>query len=218
MSFCKAESNFADDTFSGTVVDADAVAADAGETTSLPAGATDEEAVEAVAPLPNCPDRKICAALDSFDLMSCAGAVFCASLAEVTEGELAVGELAVSELPGTVGMAAAAMWILTEKLPLQGGVHDAFTAGTFTPTKRWPGPSALSCLPLPIRTGTPCACNLAINAPVGAETTGRPVLAAPLTPAGSQFSAEVEWNCRTSPVWKSTPVSVHGCAVEMVKE
>ena len=159
-----------DDTFSATVVDVDAVGAEAGDTTSLPAGTAEEEAVAGAAPVPNCPDRKTCAALANFDLMSCTGAVFPASVdaaagADV-EGEVAAGGLAVSEFAptGAAGVAPAAIWILTAKLPLHGGAPDAFT-----PRKRWPGASALSCLPLPTRTGIPDACNLAINAPAGAE-------------------------------------------------
>ena len=57
----------------------------------------------------------------------------------------------------------------------------------------------LKLLPLPTRTGTPCDCSLAINAPAGAETTGRPLLAEPPTPAGSQFSAVLAFICKTSP-------------------
>src|SRR5713226_9135778 len=160
MSFCRAESNFADDTFNATGVDVDAVVAEVGETTSLPVGATEEEAVAGVAPLPNCPDRKTWAALVSFDLMSCAGAGFCASVDEAAGGEVAVRDVAAKELAATGVVCALpeATWILTVKLPLQGGVPAAFT-----PKKRWPGPSTLSCLPLPIRTGTPCDCSLAIN-------------------------------------------------------
>src|ERR1700730_8899201 len=115
MSFCKAESNFADDTFSAIVGDVDAVGAEVGEATSLPAGTAEEEAVEGVAPVPNCPDRKTWAALASFDLTSCTGAAFCASVDEAAdgavEGEVAEGELAVNEFPVTlaVGVVAAAM-------------------------------------------------------------------------------------------------------------
>src|SRR6185369_947619 len=220
MSFSSPESNLPGDTFSATGCDVDAAGAEAGETASLPAGTTDEEeVVEGVAPVPNCPARKTWAALASFDLMSCAGAAFCASVDEATgvaaDDEVEDGELVVSELPaaGTVGAAPAAIWILTAKLPVQGGAP-----AVFTPRKRWPGPSALSCLPLPTRTGTPCDCSLAIRAPAGAEITGRPVLGAPATPAGSQVSPEPERICRTSPVCRSTPVSVQGCVVEMVKE
>src|SRR4029077_3292791 len=103
MSFSSAESNLPDDTFSATGVDVDAAGAEAGATTSLPAGTTEEDAVEGVAPVPNCPARNTWAALASFDLMSCAAAVFCASVdeagdAEAVEDEAADGELEVSEL------------------------------------------------------------------------------------------------------------------------
>ena len=128
MSFCKAESNFADDTFSATGVDA--VVAEVGETTSLPADATEEEeAVEGVAPLPNCPERKTRAALASFDLMSCVDAGVCAPLDEAVDVDVADVEVAVSELPATDAAAAVpdAIWILTAKLPLHGGVPEAFT-------------------------------------------------------------------------------------------
>jgi hypothetical protein len=37
-------------------------------------------------------------------------------------------------------------------------------------------------------------------------------------PAGSQLAAELELISNTCPACKSTPVSVQGCAVEMVKE
>jgi hypothetical protein len=66
--------------------------------------------------------------------------------------------------------------------------------------------------------GTPRDCNRAIKAPAGADITGRSVLAVPLIPAGSQLSAALALICRTSPACKSTPVSVQGCAVEMVNE
>ena len=130
MSFCKAESNFADDTFSATGVDA--VVAEVGETTSLPPDATEEEeeeAVEGVAPLANCPERKTWAALASFDLISCADAGVCAPLDEAADVDVADVEVAVSELPAT-GAAAAVpyvIWILAAKLPLHGGVPEAFT-------------------------------------------------------------------------------------------
>src|ERR1700681_3783130 len=127
MSFCKAESNSADDTLSATGVDA--VVAEVGETTSLPPDATEEEeAVEGVAP-PNCPERKTWAALASFDLMSCVDAGVCAPLDEAEDVDVADVEVAVSEFPAT-GAAAAVpdvIWILTAKLPLHGGVPETFT-------------------------------------------------------------------------------------------
>src|SRR5260370_41633488 len=100
MSFCKAESNFTDDTFSATGVDA--VVAEVGATTSLPPDATEEEeAVEGVAPLPNCPERKTWAALASFDLMSCVDAGVCAALDEAVDVDVADVEVAVREVPAT---------------------------------------------------------------------------------------------------------------------
>ena len=61
-------------------------------------------------------------------------------------------EAGVSELPAAVLVAVASELTLTftAKLPLHGGVPDAFT-----PRKRCPGASTLSSRPLPIRTGTP---------------------------------------------------------------
>lgn len=132
MSFFKAESSVPDETLRATGGGV-AVAAEVGETASLPAGTAEEEAVEGVAPAPNCPERKTWAALASFDLMSCACAAVCVPVDDAADddvaGEVVDGELAVSELPatGAAATAAEAMCILTAKLPSQGGAPDAFT-------------------------------------------------------------------------------------------
>jgi hypothetical protein len=99
-------------------------------------GAAAEEVGDAAAPLPNCPARKTCAALASFDLMSCAGAVFAVSEDAVpgfegtaglaAEGVVTGAAFEVSELPAT-GAAVESIWTLTAKLPLQGGAPEAFT-------------------------------------------------------------------------------------------
>ncbi len=106
---------------------------------------------------------------------------------------------------------------MTAKLPAQAGV-----ACPFTPKKRWPGASTLSCRLLPMRTASACPCSLAIRAPAEAVATGRLAFpcAEPLTPRGSQISSEcgLEVISRSSPGSRSTPVSVQGWVVEMVKE
>src|SRR5579862_4122427 len=139
MSFFKAESSVPDETLraAGGGVP---VAEEVGETASLPAGTAEEEVVEGVAPPPNWPEKKTWAALASLDLMSCGCVAVCVPVedaaVDVAAGEVTAGALAVSELAatGVAGTAAEAMWILTAKLPLQGGFPDALT-----PRKRWPG-------------------------------------------------------------------------------
>lgn len=115
---------------------------------------------------------------------------------------------------------------LTAKLPLHSGAACAFT-----PKKRWPGTSTLSRRVLPTGIASPCACSLAISDPTGAAATGRLALASvePLAPRGSQGAAEdvsvpaaagagAALISIESPACRSTPVSVQGCVVEMVKE
>src|SRR5579862_5074501 len=164
MSFFKAASSIPDETLRAAA-GGFAVAAEAGWTASLPAGTAEEELVEGMVAAPNCPERKTWAALANFDLMSCAGAVCWPGVDEVAgdvADEVAAGALAVSELAAAdaAGTAAEAIWILTAKLPLQAGAPEMFA-----PRKRWPGCWAVSCLPLPTRTGAPCASNRAIRAP-----------------------------------------------------
>lgn len=218
---------------------------------SFDSGAAEEGAADefvALAPVPNCPARNTCAALASFDLMSCAGSGFVWGVDGVAaegvaddaddgdgdddddddgvDGDDATGETAKALPPTGAELAAPLIRTLTAKLPLQSGV-----ACEFTPKNRWPGVFAVSRRLLPTGTASPWACSLAIRDPSGAAATGRPALAwaEPLAPLGSQGSAEdasvpaapgagAALISRASPACRSTPVSVQGWVVEMVKE
>ena len=71
-------------------------------TASFDSGA--EEELAGLAPVPNCPVRKTCAALASFDLMSCAGCVWAVDSAAGDVGD----EVVANPLPATgVGCALA---------------------------------------------------------------------------------------------------------------